>query len=115
MAVLNKHELKRKFKRKISILEMAIKAYCFGCNGYGLDAFEDCEVWNCPLHSHRVTRGDRLSKKYKAVFKEMDNIKNGNGEINRCSWDRFFERENLATNIIKKKTNLTQIGGGVND
>ncbi len=110
-----KHDLKREFKREIFILKSAIKAWCYGCNGYGEDAFEDCTGVNCPLYAYKVSRGDRLSKKYKAVFCEMDKLNKENSEIGRGHWERFFNNENLATKSFNKKTNLSQKGGGVND
>lgn len=115
MAKLNKHELKRQFKEQILTLKKVIKAYCYGCNGYGIDGFDDCKVWGCPLHLYRTTHGDHVSQKYKAIFSEMDKIKNGKCEISQGSWTEFFEKENLATNITKKKENLTQLGGDVDD
>ena len=47
-------QLKKEFKGKIKEWQYAIFAKCFDCCGFQDDGYQDCEIYDCPLHKYRL-------------------------------------------------------------
>ena len=101
MKKMTKGEIKRQFRQKIKILNLAIKLNCFDCMGYGDDGYEDCGIAKCPLYRYRLIKGNLGSANLKAILTKVKEIISSGRQV--CSfYDEVLADDSISASKIKK-------------